>query len=119
VFSGSHQDIKQSSLRDTVGCNSHEDYEGLLIRLPATGLILVNTLSLLTMFPQVLATVGGSGTRLYPLTLDLPKPLVEICDTAIIDSLFRVLAVQGSRKFILGSKGANNTLNLSNYFKAG
>ncbi len=71
------------------------------------------------MFPQVLATVGGSGTRLYPLTLDLPKPLVELCDTAIIANLFRVLASQGCRRFILGSKGASNTLNLSNYFKAG
>jgi NDP-sugar pyrophosphorylase family protein len=71
------------------------------------------------MFPQVLATVGGSGTRLYPLTLEQPKPLVELCDTAIIAILFRVLAIQGCRRFILGSKGANNTLNLSNYFKAG
>ncbi len=71
------------------------------------------------MFPQVLATVGGSGTRLYPLTLEQPKPLVELCDTAIIANLFRVLASQGCRRFILGSKGAGNTLNLSNYFKAG
>ncbi|MBK7386368.1 MAG: NDP-sugar synthase [Methanothrix sp.] len=71
------------------------------------------------MLPQVLATVGGSGTRLYPLTLDQPKPLVEICDTAIIANLFRVLASQGCRRFILGSKGASNTLSLSNYFKAG
>lgn len=71
------------------------------------------------MSPQVLATVGGSGTRLYPLTLEQPKPMVELCDTAIIANLFRVLAIQGCRRFILGSKGANNTLNLSNYFKAG
>ena len=71
------------------------------------------------MSPQVLATVGGSGTRLYPLTLEQPKPLVEICDTAIIAVLFRVLARQGCKRFILGSKGAGNTLNLSNYFKAG
>ncbi len=71
------------------------------------------------MFPQVLATVGGSGTRLYPLTLEQPKPLVELCDTAIIALLFRVLAMQGCRRFILGSKGYSNTLNLSNYFKAG
>lgn len=71
------------------------------------------------MFPQVLATVGGSGTRLYPLTLEQPKPLVELCDTAIIAILFRVLAIQGCRRFILGSKGANNTLHLSNYFKEG
>ena len=71
------------------------------------------------MIPQVLATVGGGGTRLYPLTLNLPKPLVEICDTAVIAVLFRLLAVQGCRRFILGSKGAVNTLELCNYFKAG
>lgn len=53
------------------------------------------------------------------MTLDQPKPLVELCDTAIIANLFRVLASQGCRRFILGSKGARNTLNLSNYFKAG
>jgi len=69
--------------------------------------------------PPVIATVGGSGTRLYPLTLCQPKPLVEVCDTAIIAVLFRVLARQGCRRFILGSKGADNTLALSNYFKAG
>jgi len=71
------------------------------------------------MTPQVIATVGGGGTRLYPLTLNQPKPLVELCDTAIIAVLFRMLAIQGCRRFILGSKGAGNTLNLSNYFKAG
>ncbi|MBN1324070.1 MAG: NDP-sugar synthase [Methanotrichaceae archaeon] len=71
------------------------------------------------MLPPVIATVGGGGTRLYPLTLGQPKPLVEICDTAIIAVLFRVLARQGCRRFILGSKGSENTLALSNYFKAG
>ena len=71
------------------------------------------------MFPKVLATVGGSGIRLYPLTLDLPKPLVELGDTAIIALYFRVLAMQGCRGFILGCEGANNALQLSNYFKAG
>ncbi|HPJ85278.1 MAG TPA: NDP-sugar synthase [Methanothrix sp.] len=70
-------------------------------------------------FPPVIATVGGGGTRLYPLTLDQPKPLVDLCDTAIIATLFRVLATQGCRRFILGSKGAENTLPLNNYFKAG
>src|SRR5512136_593803 len=74
---------------------------------------------LIDMSPQVLATVGDGGTRLYPLTLTQPKPLVEICDTAIIAVLFRLLAVQGCRRFTLGSKGAENTLELSNYFKAG
>ncbi|MHC1630963.1 MAG: sugar phosphate nucleotidyltransferase [Methanotrichaceae archaeon] len=71
------------------------------------------------MFPPVIATVGGGGTRLYPLTLSQPKPLVDLCDTAIIDMLFRLLAIQGCRRFVLGSKGAENTLPLNNYFKAG
>lgn len=67
----------------------------------------------------VIATVGGGGTRLYPLTLSQPKPLVDLCDTAIIAILFRVLAIQGCSRFILGSKGSTNTLALNNYFKAG
>ncbi len=71
------------------------------------------------MMPSVIATVGGGGTRLYPLTLSQPKPLVDLCDTAIIAILFRLLAIQGCKKFILGSKGAENTLALNNYFKAG
>jgi len=71
------------------------------------------------MSPPVIATVGGSGTRLYPLTLGQPKPLVDLCDTAIIAILFRLLAIQGCERFILGSKGAENTLPLTNYFKSG
>ena len=71
------------------------------------------------MSPPVIATVGGGGTRLFPLTLSHPKPLVDLCDTAIMAILFRVLAIQGCRTFILGSKGAENTLPLNNYFKAG
>ena len=43
MLSWGYQDVVRPSLKDTVGWNSHEDYEGLLIRLPATGLILQKT----------------------------------------------------------------------------
>jgi NDP-sugar pyrophosphorylase family protein len=71
------------------------------------------------MLPHVLVPVGGSGTGMYPLSLNHPKHLVELCDTAIIAVSFRLLAEKGCRKFILGCKGVDNSIELSNYFKAG
>ncbi|MDI6655038.1 MAG: NDP-sugar synthase, partial [Candidatus Hydrothermarchaeota archaeon] len=69
--------------------------------------------------PTVIATVGGEGTRLFPLTLKQPKPLVSLCGRAIVDRIFETLATQGCREFILASKGAENTNRLKEYFKEG
>jgi len=69
--------------------------------------------------PIVIATVGGAGTRMYPLTLNVPKPLVPICNYPILRRTFEVLANQGCREFIFASKGADNTMKLNAYFKWG
>ncbi|ODS42937.1 MAG: hypothetical protein MSIBF_06665 [Candidatus Altiarchaeales archaeon IMC4] len=66
--------------------------------------------------PVVIATVGGSGTRMYPLTLDLPKPLIPICNYPILRRMLEILANQGCREFIFASTGAGNTLRLNDYF---
>ena len=34
---------------------------------------------------KVLILAGGYGTRLYPLTLDIPKPLLKIGSKVVID----------------------------------
>jgi NDP-sugar pyrophosphorylase family protein len=67
----------------------------------------------------VIATVGGEGTRLYPLTLDKPKCLVNLVGRAIVARTFESLAMQGCREFIIASKGAEITQRLKEYFKDG
>ncbi|MFQ5815428.1 MAG: sugar phosphate nucleotidyltransferase [Candidatus Hydrothermarchaeaceae archaeon] len=69
--------------------------------------------------PVTIATVGGEGTRLYPLTLSQPKPLLSMCGEAILARALETLALQGCRKFILASKGVDNTTRLKEYFKRG
>jgi len=67
----------------------------------------------------VIATVGGEGTRLYPLTLDKPKCLINLVGRAIVARTFESLALQGCRDFIIASKGAEITQRLKEYFKDG
>ncbi len=67
----------------------------------------------------VIATVGGEGTRLYPLTLDRPKCLVNLAGRAIIARAFESLARQGCREFIIAAKGAEISNRLKDYFKDG
>jgi NDP-sugar pyrophosphorylase family protein len=69
--------------------------------------------------PTVIAVVGGEGTRLYPLTLQHPKPLVDMCGTAILSRTFEAIANQGFRDFILAGKGLRNTLFIKEFFKGG
>lgn len=69
--------------------------------------------------PVVIAVVGGEGTRLYPLTLQHPKPLVSMCGRAILSRTFEAIANQGFREFILAGKGIRNTLFIKESFKEG
>jgi NDP-sugar pyrophosphorylase family protein len=69
--------------------------------------------------PVVIAVVGGEGTRLYPLTLQHPKPLVSMCGMAILSRTFEAIVNQGFRDFILAGKGVRGTLFIKEYFKGG
>ena len=69
--------------------------------------------------PTVIAVVGGEGTRLYPLTLQHPKPLVSMCGMAILSRTFEAIANKGFREFILAGKGLRNTLSMKDFFKEG
>ena len=40
---------------------------------------------------KALILVGGFGTRLRPLTLTKPKPLVEFCNLAIVEHQIKAL----------------------------
>lgn len=48
---------------------------------------------------KALILVGGYGTRLRPLTLSIPKPLVEFCNKPIL--LHQVEALVKVRYYIL------------------
>lgn len=69
--------------------------------------------------PTVISIVGGEGTRMYPITLNEPKPLVPICNYPTLMRLYEILAKQGVREFIFASKGAENTIRLRECFKYG
>jgi glucose-1-phosphate cytidylyltransferase len=46
---------------------------------------------------------GGRGTRAYPYTVDLPKPLLEIDGRPILSHLMGIYAAQGFRHFVLAA----------------
>lgn len=49
----------------------------------------------------VVIMAGGKGTRLYPYTKVLPKPLIPIKDTPIIEHIINSFYQYGSREFYL------------------
>lgn len=69
--------------------------------------------------PTVIALAGGEGTRLYPLTLTDPKPLIPICNRPIVWWMFEMLARDGCRDFVFASKRAINAVRLKESFKDG
>lgn len=48
---------------------------------------------------KALVLVGGYGTRLRPLTLTVPKPVVEFCNKAILVHQIEALASVGVDEF--------------------
>ena len=44
---------------------------------------------------KAMALAAGKGTRLFPLTGEVPKPMAPIVDTPIIEHIFRLLATHG------------------------
>src|SRR5438105_6833370 len=46
---------------------------------------------------------GGKGTRAYPHTAELPKPLLQVGDAPILRHLMDIFARQGFRDFVLAA----------------
>ena len=46
---------------------------------------------------------GGKGTRAYPLTVDLPKPMLPVGDRPILHHVMEIYAVQGFTSFVLAA----------------
>jgi glucose-1-phosphate cytidylyltransferase len=56
--------------------------------------------------PDSLATLilcGGKGTRAYPLTVDLPKPMLPIDDRPVLRHVMDIYAGQGCTRFVLAA----------------
>jgi glucose-1-phosphate cytidylyltransferase len=51
----------------------------------------------------VVILCGGRGTRAYPETEALPKPLLPIGDAPILDHVMSIYAAQGHRRFVLAT----------------
>jgi glucose-1-phosphate cytidylyltransferase len=52
---------------------------------------------------RVLVLCGGRGTRAYPHTLEVPKPLLEVADRPVVLHLMEVFAGQGFTDFVLAA----------------
>ena len=50
---------------------------------------------------QAVILAGGKGTRLHPLTVTIPKPLVPIDDLPILEIVLRQLKHYGFTEIIL------------------
>lgn len=64
---------------------------------------------------DVVLLCGGKGTRMYPLTREIPKPLIKIGDFPIIEHIIRHYAHFGFRKFKILTGYLGNVLH--EYFK--
>ena len=74
-------------------------------------------------FPNVAIIIaGGEGTRLRPLTLELPKPMVPVQGKPILEHVMDELSYNGVKRFILsvGYKADRimNYFNAHEYYKS-
>jgi glucose-1-phosphate cytidylyltransferase len=52
---------------------------------------------------KTLILCGGKGTRAYPHTLEVPKPLLEVADVPVLRHVMGVYARQGFQDFVLAA----------------
>lgn len=53
--------------------------------------------------PRVLLLCGGRGTRAYPHTVQVPKPLLEVGDRPVLRHVMEIYADQGFTDFVLAA----------------
>lgn len=52
---------------------------------------------------RILILCGGKGTRAYPLTVDVPKPLLPVAGVPVLGHLMAIYADQGYAEFVLAA----------------
>lgn len=50
---------------------------------------------------RTLILCGGRGTRAYPHTVEVPKPLLDVAGQPILRHVMEIYACQGARRFVL------------------
>jgi glucose-1-phosphate cytidylyltransferase len=53
--------------------------------------------------PPTIILCGGRGTRAYPHTIEVPKPLMEVAARPIVHHVMEIYATQGFTRFILAA----------------
>ena len=52
---------------------------------------------------QTVILCGGRGTRAYPHTLEVPKPLLEVAERPVLEHVMGIYAAQGFKRFVLAA----------------
>jgi glucose-1-phosphate cytidylyltransferase len=52
---------------------------------------------------QTVILCGGKGTRAYPHTEQVPKPLLEVAHSPIVEHVMRIYAAHGHKEFVLAA----------------
>ena len=52
---------------------------------------------------RTLILCGGKGTRAYPMTLEVPKPLLEVGGRPVLAHVMEIYARQGFTDFVLAA----------------
>jgi glucose-1-phosphate cytidylyltransferase len=52
---------------------------------------------------QTVILCGGKGTRAYPHTVDVPKPLLEVAGRPVLRHVMEIFAAQGLTEFVLAA----------------
>jgi MurNAc alpha-1-phosphate uridylyltransferase len=60
--------------------------------------------------PKAIILAAGKGTRMMPLTRDMPKPLVPVCGTPLIDWSVKWLRSGGVRQMVVNTAYLAETL---------
>lgn len=68
---------------------------------PPTGVFVLESSSTDTLLPPVMIMAGGKGVRLRPLTLETPKPLVEVGGVPILHRILESLSSGGASQVLI------------------
>ncbi len=97
------ENIKKLMYKDRIECMPVVDKKGHLVEIIEWGDIFYSEAKVTRLghnYPVVIMA-GGKGTRLYPITNVIPKPLVPISDKTIIETIMERFRIHGCEEFYI------------------